>query len=220
MFALAILWCVILIFFVGYDEDKTYYLAGFVFGLVSFLITALVHLLVTWRVNHNTTEITMIPGYASSAYVVISVIVNLIFVYQTSTLAGAVCVVINVLAIIAYFVVVFGNVQYANRVTAQADRMNYKTSQIGLIKSKLASAIGMCDTPEVRTRLVELKQKVDYSDNLSQDIVVGEESRFYEQLNMISDLISSKSDKELVLAEIEKADRTWMTRNSVLATKR
>lgn len=220
MLILALLWCVIVLAFVDHSNAGFYYWGGFGFGLAAFLISAGVYWFVNYRSDQNTAEITMIPGFVSSIYIVFCAVFNLIFIYQKDGEYGEIIVAVNVLVLLAYLIAIFYLTIYASRVVTQAKRINDKTEQLSMIKTELAAALGMCKDADIKQGLLELKQKVDYSDNLSQGIAEQEENQFCAQIKEIEQCLNNQDSKEMILSKIAEAERIWLIRNSKLTTKR
>lgn len=220
MLILALLWCVIVLVFVDHNNAGFYYWGGFAFGLSAFLISAGVYWFVHYRADQNTTEITMIPGFISGIYTFFSAVFNLIFVYQKDGEYGEIIVAVNVLVLLVYSIAIFYLTIYASRVVSQAKRINNKTEQLSTIKTELAAALGMCKDADIKRSLLELKQKVDYSDNLAQSITEQEENLFCEQIKEIGKCLNDEANKEMILSKIAEAEQIWLIRNSKLATKR
>jgi hypothetical protein len=220
MLLLALLWCAIVLLFIHHDDAGFYYWGGFGFGLLAFLVSAGVYWLVGDKADKNTAEITLIPDFISIIYVIFSVVFNLFFIYQKDGESRGLLITVNLLALLVYAVIICYLMIYASRVSAQAAKINDKAEQIRQIKTELAAAIGMCKDTEIKSGLQELKQKVDYSDNLSQKITAQEEKLFEEQIKKIEKLLNDGADKEDILSEIAEAERIWIVRNSKLMMNR
>lgn len=220
MLILALLWCVIVLVFVDHSNAGFCYWGGFGFGLAAFLISAGVYWFVNYRSDQNTDEITMIPGFVSSIYVVFCAVFNLVFIYQKDGEYGKIIVAVNVLALLVYSIAIFYLTIYACRIVTQAERIQNKTDQLSMIKTELAIALGICKDADIKRGLLELKQKVDYSDNLSQGITEQEENLFFEQIKELEKCLNNESNKEVILSKIAEAEHIWLIRNSKLATKR
>ena len=119
---------------------------------------------------------------------------------------------------VAYMVVIYSLGQYADRVVAVSSAVGSKTSRYGMITTKMAQLLGMCKDPDVRKRVLDLKQKVDYSNNLSQEVSVYEEEDFYNVITNIESMLVDGSSKEDIMSLIDEADNIWKTRNSKLST--
>ena len=144
----------------------------------------------------------------------------LIFIYQKDGEYGEIILAVNVLALVVYLVTIFYLTIYASRVVTQAKEINNKIEQLSMIKTELAAALGMCKDADIKHGLLELKQKVDYSDNLSQSIAEQEENLFCEQIREIEKCLNDEANKEVILSKIAEAEHIWLIRNSKLMTKR
>lgn len=217
---LAVLWCIVILVFMDHSDAGFYYWGGFSFGLAAFIIVALSSYLVRYHANQNTTEITMIPTFVSVTFVVFSTVFNFIFVYLKDGEYEAAIVVVNVLAIMVYLIVVYYLTRYAARVTETADRIAGKTMQFGKIKTEIAGVLALCSDDDIKKKVLGLKQQIDYSNNLSQEAVAGDEAALYSQIQDIEDLLKNKAEKSAVLSKITEAEETLQIRNSKLTTIR
>lgn len=214
----AALWTLSILIFVDFEDAGFYFWGGLCFGLIAIILGAVVNVFISSRAGRNTTEIEMLPIYVTAVYVVISVIFNAIFVYLKDGEYNIAIPVVNVVAMVAYMVVIYSLGQYADRVVAVSSAVGSKTSKYGMITTKMAQLLGMCKDPDVRKRVLDLKQKVDYSNNLSQEVSVYEEEDFYNVITNIESMLVDGSSKEDIMSLIDEADNIWKTRNSKLST--
>ena len=214
----AALWTLSILIFVDFEDAGFYFWGGLCFGLIAIILGAVVNVFISSRAGRNTTEIEMLPIYVTAVYVVISVIFNAIFVYLKDGEYNIAIPVVNVVAMVAYMVVIYSLGQYADRVVAVSSAVGSKTSKYGMITTKMAQLLGMCKDPDVKKRVLDLKQKVDYSNNLSQEVSVYEEEDFYNVITNIESMLVDGSSKEDIMSLIDEADNIWKTRNSKLST--
>lgn len=218
LFVFAALWAFSILIFTDFEDAGFYYWGGFAFGLIAIILGAIVNLFISSRSNRNTTEIEMIPVYVTAVYVVASVIFNAVFVYLKDGNYNIAIPVVNVIAIVGYLVYIHGLSSYADRVVATGNAVGGKTSKYGAISTQMAKILGMCNDPDIKKKVLELKQKVDYSNNLAQDAVVYEEQDFYNTLLGLENMLADGSSKEEIFALIDEADGIWKIRNSKLST--
>jgi hypothetical protein len=214
----AALWTLSILIFVDFEDAGFYFWGGLCFGLIAIILGAVVNVFISSRAGRNTTEIEMLPIYVTAVYVIISVIFNAIFVYLKDGDYNIAIPVVNVVAMVAYMVVIYSLGQYADRVVAVSSAVGSKTSKYGMITTKMAQLLGMCKDPDVRKKVLDLKQKVDYSNNLSQEVSVYEEEDFYNVITNIESMLVDGSSKEDIMSLIDEADNIWKTRNSKLST--
>lgn len=214
----AALWTLSILIFVDFEDAGFYFWGGLCFGLIAIILGAVVNVFISSRAGRNTTEIEMLPIYVTAVYVIISVIFNAIFVYLKDGEYNIAIPVVNVVAMVAYMVVIYSLGQYADRVVAVSSAVGSKTSKYGMITTKMSQLLGMCKDPDVKKRVLDLKQKVDYSNNLSQEVSVYEEEDFYNVITNIESMLVDGSSKEDIMSLIDEADNIWKTRNSKLST--
>ena len=213
----AALWTVCILAFIDSEGAGFYYWGGFAFGLIAIVLGMLVNLFISSRANRNTTEIEMLPIFVSIAYVAFCVVFNAIFVCLKDGNFNIAIPLVNVLVMVAYLVYVYGLGRYADRVVAVGSAVGSKTSKYGTISTKMSTILGMCTDADVRKKVLDLKQKVDYSNNLAQEVTIYEEEDFYNIITNLESMLVDGSSKEEMLALIEEADNIWKVRNSKLS---
>lgn len=218
LFVFAALWTSCILIFNDFEDAGFYFWGGLVFGLIAFILGATVNLLISSRSNRNTTEIEMLPIYVTAIYVAASAVFNAVFVYLKDGDYNIAIPVVNVIAIVAYLVYIHSLSSYADRVVSTGNAVGDRTSKYGAISTEVAKLLGMCNDPDIKKKVLELKQKVDYSNNLAQGAVVYEEQDFYNTLLGIENMIADGSSKEEIIALIDEADGIWKIRNSKLST--
>ncbi len=220
MVAFALLWCLVVLVFVDKTNAAFDYWAGFAFGLVTILATLIVNLVLKFRINRASLEISMIPVVPSMAYLIFGVIFNGAFVLVKVGNHKALIVVINVLALLAFLVVFYFLTVYAARVTDLSEKVGYKAFLITQIKSEMGILLAVCKKGEIRERVMALKTKVDYSDNLAQSVTQNEENLFFNQIKSIEESVQNNVSEEEILKQISEAENTWNIRNAKLTTVR
>lgn len=213
----AALWAFCILIFNDLDNAGFYFWGGFVFGLIALLLGACVNLFIIPRDNRNTTEIEMIPIYVTTVFVVAMVIFNAVFVYLKDGKYNIAIPVVNVIAIVAYLIYIHGLSSYADRVVRTAELVGSKTSRYGAITTEISKILGMCNDTDIKKKVLDLKQKVDYSNNLSQNVSMDEEEDFYNTLRSLESMILDGSSKEDIVSLLEEADNIWKIRNSKLS---
>ncbi len=216
----ALLWCLVVLVFVDQKHAGFDYWGGFAFGLIAILAALIANIVIKLRANRASLEISMIPVPVSITYLLFGVIFNGYFVYEKIGDHKTIIVVVNVLALVAYLVLMYYLMAYTSRVTELSDRISDKAYQITEIKSEIGVLLALCGSGEVRDKILALKTKVDYSDNLAQAVTQDEENLFFSQIKGIENLIRSKAADEDILKLISEAEDTWKIRNAKLTTAR
>ncbi len=217
---IALLWCLVVLVFVDKTGAGFDYWGGFVFGLVAIIVPLLLSLGMSFRVNRASKEIAMSRVTCSVVYLIFGVIFNGFFVLLKIGDHKALILIVNVLALLAYLVISYFWAAYLVRVTNLSEQISSKAFQITELKNEIGVLLAICKNGEVREKLMALKTKVDYSDNLSQAGTQNEEYLFFNQLKEIEDLIRNKQPDELIINKISEAESTWNVRSAKLTTVR
>jgi len=213
----AALWTLSILIFTDKSDVGFYYWGGIAFGFIALVLGALVNLFISSRHSRNTTEIEMLPVFATGIYAVVCVIFNSVFVYLKDGDYSIAIPAFNVIAMVVYLIYVYSLLRYADRVVATGNAINEKTSRYAGISVKMAQLLGMCNDADIKKKVLELKQKVDYSNNLAQNVSGYEEEDFYNAITTLESMLADGTSKEEILAQIENADNIWKARNSKLS---
>lgn len=217
MFAGALLWSVVILLFVKHEDAGFYYWSGFGFGIFAFLVCGCISLLAKYHVNRDTTEITMIPNYVTSIYVIFAVIYNAVFIGLGEGDAKAIIVIGNCVAFILYVLILYYLAQYAHRASSLSDRIAEKTTQYQKIKLTISSILALCKEDVVKQKILELKQMVDYRNNLAQSVTTDEEALLFKQVQEIEIALKNDEDVDSIIEKITLAEQTLKLQNSKLA---
>lgn len=219
MITLSILvgWCLVIAIFTNYDRIGFYFWGGLSFGFLSFIVAEVSFVLTKTKNSRDTTEINYIPIYYTCAYLVISVILNTYFVFRLSGKFNLLVVASNLVILIIFVSIRLFTNDYVERVGDQTKYSVDKVSPITNISTQLAVLLSITVDTEIKKQLLTLKQLVDYSSNVSQNIAQNSENLFLLQLEQIHNMLIENRDKAEINNKIKEATITWKTRNNVVA---
>ncbi len=211
-------WLICGLVLADYDSAGFYYWAGFAFGLISVCVVAASCLL--QKDISATTEVDAIPAIISLGYIAISFILNIIFMIQEDGENNKVLVVLNVVLLLAFILLFYYSCGYKNRVADQLDLTVEKTANTTQIASLVAALMTQVNDPDIKKRLHSFKEKIDYSNNISQNFSLEAEEKLIGELNEIKRSLGDDASKDKVISMIDEAEKTWSMRNSMVSTVR
>lgn len=212
-------WCTCIFVSSSLSRDHYFFKTGFGFGIISCVIAA-------WEIAHlkkfarrEMTEANMVPYFITLFFVIISLLVNSIFIYMSSQLAPdegikAIPILFNAVAISAYLVYLIYFNQYQERLMIQLRDIEEKTGEINKLSDSLGILLGKADDPDIHKMLLSLKQMVDMCGNISDPETKSLENEFNCMLSKISELLDCQEKKEEIISVINSAIRIWKQRLS------
>lgn len=211
-------WCLVVLVFADYDRAGFYFWGGFCFGVISFVVAGVSLLLIKITNNKNTTEINYIPVYYTSVYLLVSLIINTLFVFLVTGKYNIILVVLNLVVLVAFISIRLYTSDYITRVDRQTRYSADKISPISSISTQLATLLSITTDSDIKKQLHKLREMVDYSSNVSQAFLENSQNLFLLQLNQIQSLIIEHKSNDEITNKIQEATVTWKTRNSMSST--
>ncbi|MCR5417660.1 MAG: hypothetical protein K6E84_01940 [Lachnospiraceae bacterium] len=218
---LGVIWLIAGLIFAHFEtfgNSEGLYWTGYVCGIVAIAVVCLVTYLWEVRTNAAVVEVGFMSVYFGFIYLFLALACNIVCMAKRYDQGIKVALFINLVLLILYIVMVFYANKNVTRVTGQLEVMAEKTEASGNIKSMMATVLGLAQSETVKQRLRALKEKTDYSDNLSQFFSADKEDEFYDCMTGIKQaLLEDRSDDE-ILSMIDAAEKIWIQRNSLVSS--
>jgi hypothetical protein len=211
-------WCVIVLAFADYEKARFYFWGGFGFGFLDFVIAGLSLFLIKRRINRNVAEISYIPVYYTTIFLLVSIIINTYFIFRIAGKFNIILVALNLVILVSFIAIRLNTEGYVERVDEQTKYSAEKLRPVTSISSQLAIILSATTDSDIKKRLLKLKEMVDYSSNVSQGFSENTQNLFLLQLNQLQSLILEHKDNDEINKKIQEATLTWETRNSVIST--
>ncbi len=216
----AIIWSTIMFLVIKDNANEDIFWIGYGFGMLAFVLTALYSALIGERVNRNVSDIRFIQYYFSMWFLVISVLYNTVAVFSDAEKAARNMVIWNLIFIAGFFLTVLYISSYIARVTALTTNVTNRMQNSINVSAKLGGLVAVATNPEIRDRLLKLKQNVDYSSNMTQASSYEVEMQFGAALDEIQGLMFNGTDTETIIKKIDGATSLWFLRNNNAASFR
>ena len=120
----------------------------------------------------------------------------------------------NIIIDVVYVVLILYVEHDTRRLKEQLDCTEAKTAASVDISEKLGALLGIAEDEEIRSRLLKLKEMVDYGTNITTTSTTAQEQRMAGYLDELMNLLMANSRKELVIEKIQQAQRCWEMRSS------
>lgn len=211
---ICVVWCAIVLIFAKYDQAGFYFWGGFGFGLFAFILVAVVLVFFNAKGTRDTTEASALPLYFSGIYLLATIVTNSYFTAKIAGDNNRVLVILNLVFMVAYISAILYANSYIAGLADATKEVASKIRPITDISKKLGSVVSSAKDDEVKKALLKLKEKVDFSSNLTSDATKDVENIFYLQLGQIQNMIVENRDKSEILSLINEADTNWNARNS------
>ena len=194
----AFIWIVAFILYQIYHEVGVNYWTGFAFGLIG-MAAAEAGVLFAAKTNRSTLETSGIYAYYSLIYIAVIIALNVFFASTDDYI---------------YVLLTYNADKYIKNASDKTERAAAKTQNVSDISKELAVLISISRDSEIKQELIKLKEKVDYSNNVSQNISQKTEDVFLQKLHNIHDAISKGIGSDIIKSGIRDAEETWNIRNS------
>ena len=153
-------------------------------------------------------------------YTIIALLLNTILVIKGYGNFNWLLVVLNLAALAGYIILVLWVDQSSAQLEKKLEKVEQKTAPSVNLGRKLGELVAITTDEEVRSRLLKLKEAVDYSTNISTQATADREAQFAAQLDEIAQLTIARADKIIILGKLETAEMLWKMRNATSATFR
>ena len=217
---LGIIWTILVLVFANYETANVFFWGGFIFGLITFAITAVVPWFVLKKTDNLSFELAT-PVYTfTSIYFVVGFILNTIFVIISTAESYKWVIIPNVIIILIYAGALIFALRTVTGVSAMGKKIDEKVVSVQMFGVQISSLIDLIEDAEVKAQLLKLKEYVDYSDQVGVAGTKEIEDRFRTQLFDIQTMIDDGASTDEIAAKVKSATSTWKTRNNMLATLR
>lgn len=220
----AIVWLVIMFTNGDWQYGGFCFWAAFAFGLIAFILGAVMILYFTHTIDRDTTEAAYLPfvftAIFTGAYILVALLYNTIFAFKDDDDAMGRFFAINIIWIAIYIVAVLYARKYILRIKETSSKISNRIRPITTISTKLACLVAITTDPAAKQQILKLKESVDYGSNMSQNFSEATEQRFLMQLNELEALIQTNAPADQINTKIQQAQMTWNSRNAMVGSIR
>lgn len=153
-------------------------------------------------------------------FLTISTLLNTVFVLVEFGDFNWLLVTLNLVVIAGYFVVLLWVEQSAVRLARQLKKAEEKTMPSINIARKLGELIAITEDLEIKDKLLELKQAVSYSSNITTNATIEKDAQMSALLDELAQLTIAQTDRLIILNKVEMVEKVWRMRSSIASSIR
>ena len=153
-------------------------------------------------------------------FLLITVLLNSVFVLLRYGDFNWVLLTLNLLAIACYIVLLLWVEQASSRLARQLEKTEQKTAPSINIARKLVELLAITEDAEIKGRLLKLKEAVDYGTNISTNATAEKEVQMGALLDELAQLTIARADRLIILNKVESAEMAWKMRSSTASSVR
>lgn len=188
------------------------------FGVLAFVITIVSYLMILPKETIDIIEINAIPVVVTYIYLGAALVLNTIALFSVSLISLKFLVAFNIVFIVVFVSFRIFTNSYGRRIHSDVRITEEKKKPVILVKTRMSDLIAQNVDNDLKKAFMELKELVDYSDNLSNSQTANIEELFCAQISDIIYSLKSNESKEVILSKVENAKITWKSRNTIKAT--
>lgn len=189
-------------------------------ALVAVIASEIYLLIVRKEPSEQGTEPGALGVILTICYLLITILLNSIFVLLRYGNFNMILLVLNLAATVCYIILTLWIEQHTARLTHQLRMTEQKTASTNEIGRKLGELLAITEDAEIRGKLLKLKEAVDYSTNISTNATAGMDTQMIAQLDEIVQLSIGRADRLIILKKVDAAEVTWKMRSSTASSKR
>ncbi len=193
----------------------------FAFAFINVAFAVSVGVVLLQKIGKNVNISLLFPQYVATAiYFALTFIINFIFMVCPSTEVIKGNIVLNIIVIVLYaaITVYFAmHVSHANNTRANIEN---KVSALRGVESKVVALSYSTSDVNIKKRLEILKQKVRFSDPMSNDAVAAIEQEILEMIDAIGTLISSGAEAEAIMKAVDDCANKVELRGKILISSK
>lgn len=184
---------------------------SYVFVLVS--IAVAVACFSFHRTPQNDSSLVGIPFYYSIAFVSISVIINGIYILAEIKSLGVLAIAVDIVLFVAYLGIMVFSYLYQERFLKRIENVETRTTFVTSCSAAIGVLLSESADPDIHNALVKLKEKVDFSSNITKSPALI--SEISEKVSEIRAAIESSDEKADILKLIEELGNLWNKKNAI-----
>ena len=211
-------WCVAVILLTNFAFCGFNFWFAFCGTVFSFVVACVSFLTIKKTTSYDTTEASVVPIVTTGIYLIGAILFNNIFIFGLYVFLEKILVISNILWFIVFIAVRLFVNNYINRLDNQTKIISQKFENNKAIAANLSILLSNDMDSDIKSRVLKLKEMVDYSTNITSGYDSNYCNAFLSKLNQIDLLIKQNASKEQLIKEIGEAESIWKARNGVLAS--
>lgn len=155
--------------------------------------------------------------YTSLVYtdVYLFVVLAINFIVSQTNYKLSYTIFINLVCLCIYLGLIIFSHSYATSTDTKVNLVESNVQTHHALSQKMGEILACATDPDVKKRLLELKQFLDYSNASSNQSKLVVENELYDQLNELQALLDEKTDTSRIIEHIDKLMTNVKTRNAI-----
>lgn len=215
-----LLWCFAMIAVASLMMPPWPLVGGILFGLLAVVVSILYLLVFRHSPGKQAAENGAITVYLTVSYVLATLGCNTAYILTRHGAFSRFLVLSNFAIIAVYCVAILFAEKDVKRLSDQLSRTERKTAGPGYLSAKLGVLLSMTEDKALHSRLLKLKESVDYSSNITTDATLASEKRMAALLDELQTLITDQADASEIQKKLHEAETEWKTRANMTAIRK
>lgn len=209
---LVVVWGAAMFIFKTDQITDELFLTTCVAGAIAALVST-VYLLGFFDGMLKTDEIQYASLVYTDVYLVLVLAIN--FIVSQTNYKLSYTIFINLICLCIYAGLIMFSHNYATSTDAKVSMVEGSVQTHRALSQKMGEVLASATDLDVKKRLLELKQFLDYSNASSNQSKLVIENELYDQLNELQTLLAEKTDTSRIIEQIDKLMTTVKTRNAM-----
>lgn len=211
-------WALAILILAGMRDPAIHFAGSLLFSVIAVAAAVTYLSFLRFASGRQAVEPGALSIVVTVAYVIISLGVNTALIPVNLGGFNRYLIIGNIIINAVYFVLFLYVERDTRRLKERLDRTEAKIATSVGISEKLGALLGIAEDGEIRSRLLKLKEMVDYGTNITTVSTTAQEQQMVGYLDELINLLMANSRKELVIEKIQQAERCWKMRSSTVSS--
>lgn len=215
---LGALWALATLILAGMREPAIHFAGSLLFGVIAVALAVTYLSFLRFAPGRQAVEPGALSIIVTVTYVLISLGINSALILVDLGGFNRYLIIGNNIINAVYVVLILYVEHDTKRLKEQLDCTEAKTVACVDISEKLGALLGIAEDGEIRSRLLKLKERVDYGTNITTASTTAQEQQMAGYLDELMNLFMANSRKELVIEKVQQAEQCWKMRSSIASS--
>ena len=216
-----LLWILIMLLNVNYEESGSVVWSGFVFGVFAFAVVG--YSVIAYQKNtvKGLTIESKAPAYASMAvYLLGAAVMNGVYMLANQEIKLTMVFLTNIGAFLIYGAVMILELRYFIRLSELSKKTIENGAACKVYLNRIYTMSAQTDNENIKKALNELKEVLNYGEKVGTKETQRVEYEFDLMLNEAERMISEGAEEKLLLEKLGALKQLWLMRNRILVSTR
>lgn len=216
-----ILWILIMLLNVNYEESGSVVWSGFVFGVFAFVMVGCSLLAYQNKKAKGLTVESKAPAYVSMAvYLLLTAVMNGVYMLAGREIGLVTVFLTNIGAFLIYEAVMVLELRYFTRLSELSEKTIENGVACKAYLNQIYAMSARADSENVKKALNELKEVLNYGEKVGTKETQEAEYEFGLMLKEAERMMSEGAEEKLLLEKLGALKQHWLMRNRILVSTR